>query len=108
MPVNPNIPAAGIVSKNTESNNRWALCNFEAWREHYNSLHQDTPCREDTLLTDDASELDYWLSRFVLGSRNEDGSPFPSRSIKLILSGLQRHMRANSSSPFNTFQKDDH
>lgn len=66
--------------------------NFEAWREHYyNSHHQDTPCRKDILLTDDASEFDYWLSRFVLETRKEDCSPFPSRSIKLILSDLQRH-----------------
>ena len=69
--------AAGIVPK---SNNRWALRNFEAWRVHYNSLHPDIPCREDILLTDDASELDYWLSRFVLETRKEDSSPFPSRS----------------------------
>ena len=102
------VAAAGIVPKNTESNNRWALCNFEAWRAHYNGLHPDTPCREDVLLTGDANELDYWLSRFVMETRKEDGSPFPSRSIKLILSGLQRHMRANSQSPFNIFNKDDH
>ena len=46
-------------------------------------------CREDILLTDDANELDYWLSRFVLETWKEDGSPCSSRSIKLILSGLQ-------------------
>ena len=97
------VAAAGIVPKNTESNNRWALNYFEAWREHYNSLHQDTPCRGDIPLTDDASELDYWLSRFMFKTRKEDGSPFPSRSIKLILSGLQQHMRAKSPSLFNIF-----
>ena len=36
------VAAVGIVPKNTESNNRWALRNFEAWRAHYNRLHPDT------------------------------------------------------------------
>ena len=100
--------AAGIVTKNTKCNNQWTLRNFEAWREHYNGLHPEAPCREDVLLTSDASELDNWLSVFVLETRKEDGSPFPPKSIKLILSGLLRYMRAKSPSPFNIFQKDDH
>ena len=102
------VAAAGIVPKNTESNNQWALRNFEAWRVHYNRRYPDALCPEDILLTNDASELDQWLSRFVLETRKEDNSPFPPRSIKLILPGLLRHMRAKSQSPFNIFQKDDH
>ena len=35
-------------------------------------------------------------------------SPSSSRSIQLILSDLQRHIRAKSPSAFNIFQKDDH
>ena len=93
------VAAAGIVPKNTEYNNQWALRNFEAWRVHYNRRYPNAPCPEDILLTNDASELDQWLSRFVLETRKEDGSPFPPRSIKLILSGLLRHMRPKSPAP---------
>lgn len=65
------VAAAGIVPKNTESNSCWVLCNFEAWRGHYNALHPDTPCHEDVLLTGDASELDYWFFRFIVETRKK-------------------------------------
>ena len=45
------VAAAGVVPKNTENNNRWALRNFEAWRAHYNDIHPDSICRDDILLT---------------------------------------------------------
>lgn len=41
-------------------------------------------------------------------SRKEDGSPFPAKTIKLLPSGLQRHMRATSSPTFIIFNMKDH
>ena len=101
------VASKGIVPKNTKGNNRWALNNFEAWRASHNASHADSPCPDNILLTCTAEELDTWLSRFVMETRKEDGTRFPARSIKLLLSGLQRYMRASSPTPFNIFDKSD-
>ena len=93
------VASKGIVPKNTKGNNRWALNNFEAWRASHNASHADSPCPDNILLTCTAEELDTWLSRFVMETRKEDGTRFPARSIKLLLSGLQRYMRASSPTP---------
>ena len=100
--------AKGVVPKNTQSNNRWAMNNFEAWRTTYNTLHSNVPIGDDILLTTDSATLDACLARFVVETRKEDGSTFPAKTIKLILSGLQRYMRANSAAPFNIFDTKDH
>ena len=97
-----------VVQKNTQSNNRWALNNFEAWRAAYNNLHPDSPFTADILMTSDTAALDKCLSRYVVETRKEDGSPFPAKTIKLLLSGLQRHMRTTSETPFNIFDIKDH
>ena len=48
-----------------------------------------------------------WVCRKWIGllARKEDGSPFPPRSIKLILSGLQRHMRAEAHHYSTSFKR---
>ena len=35
--------AKGVVLKNTQNNNHWALNNFATWRAAYNTLHSDAP-----------------------------------------------------------------
>ena len=37
------------------------------------------------------SDLNYWLSRFVVEARHANGQPYPPSSISNLLAGLYRH-----------------
>ena len=67
----------GYVPKNTSESTSWALRIFRAWREQ----RKDDKCPE-TLLEDPQVELlSFWLSRFIMEARREDGKPYPPSSI---------------------------
>ena len=103
--------AKGVVPKNTEKNDRWALNAFNAWikerNERCKELSPNQLCPEDVLDGDNAELLNKWLSLFVMEVRKGDGTRYPPSSIHLILCGLQRYMRRNNASPVNIFDKQD-
>ena len=92
----------GIVAKNTEKNDRWALNAFRAWKSERND-RCESKC-PDVLERDDAELLNKWLSLFVLEVRKSDGTQYPPQSI---LCGLQRYMRRNNAHPVSIFDKSD-
>ena len=79
----------GFVTKATQENTKWALRNFQEWRE----WHQFHDCieviPEDLLVGRDAVALNRWLSLYVKETRRQDGEPFPLRTIDMLLSGLK-------------------
>ena len=50
-------------------------------------------CPPGVLLSDDAEELSMSLQRYVVGTRKTSGEKYPPRTLHMLLSGLQRHMR---------------
>ena len=82
----------GFVPKNTESNTKWAVSNFEAWREWHNKSNPGDPVPADLLCLNDSILLNKWLSLYVVETRKVDGSRFPSKSIDLLLAGIKRYM----------------
>ena len=89
--------AKGVVPKNMEKNDRWALNTLKAWvserNERRKELSPSDLCPEDVLDGSGAELLNKWLSLFVMEVRKVDGSRYPPTSIHLILCGLQRYMR---------------
>ena len=79
----------GYVPKNTSKSTSWALRVFRTWREQRNE-HEDDKCPETLLEEPQVELLNFWLSRFVMEARREDGKPYPPSSINNILSGLYR------------------
>ncbi|XP_061176185.1 uncharacterized protein LOC133185143 [Saccostrea echinata] len=71
---------------NTKSNTKWAMNEFEEWREN-----RDENIPELHVM--DSKEMGYWLERFVVEMRKKDGTEYPPKSIYLILCGLLRHLR---------------
>ena len=57
----------GFVPKNTSVNTKWAIQNFNDWKDSYNVCHPDEPCPDDILLCDNPSDLSLWLQKYVLG-----------------------------------------
>ena len=93
----------GFVPKNTQVNTQWALRNFTEWMRDYNSHHPDDPCCDDILLSSNSSELSYWLQKYVLGTRKQNGERYPPKTIYLLLCGLNRHMKEKKPDSLNIF-----
>ena len=70
---------------NTRKNTKWAIETFNKWR----AARDNVP-----LLTEMYSEsINYWMQRFVLEIRKQDGSKYPLQSLYYIVCGLLSFMR---------------
>ena len=94
------------MPENTKVNTRWAVRNFDDWVASYNLQHREEPCPDGILLCDDASELSRWLQKYILSTRKKTGEKYPPRTIHLLLSGLQRHMREKKEKSFDIFSRE--
>ena len=83
----------GFIPKNTAKATTWALRVFFAWRNERNRS-VDEQCPENLLEEPVVESLNYWLSRFVVEARRDDGKPYPATSLKNILAGLYRHAKS--------------
>ena len=68
---------------------------FEEWRAERNRVASgdDRLCPANLFECPAASDLNYWLSRFIVEVRRTDGKPHPASSISNLLAGLYRHCR---------------
>ena len=71
----------------------WAIKVFDQWRESRNAASEEQ-CPDNLLVEPNVQQLNYWLSRFVVEGRREDGKPYPASSISNILAGVYRHSKA--------------
>ena len=55
-----------------------------------------------------SESLNYWMQRFVLEVRKQDGSEYPSRSLYYIVCGLLRFMRDENIHNMNILDEKDH
>ena len=94
----------GVVPTNTSRNNRWALNIYSKWKKSRQSSGKPVP--ESFLSSRDDQLLCKWLCRFAMGTRQENGKPYPPRSIYLLLCGLYRVCKGNGV-PFNFLDKAD-
>lgn len=98
----------GVIPKNTQKNDQWALKVFTEWIEERNQHSLDTgECPKDILETEDGNCLSKWLSLFTVEVRRKDGGKYPPTTIHMLLCSLQRIMRRKSRHPFNIFDKKD-
>ena len=75
------------------------MSNFECWRKRRNETFNLEPERQvpdSLLLGHDSAAICKWLSVYVAEARKQDGSPFPPKSLYMLLTGLLRHMRSKN------------
>lgn len=95
----------GFVPKATKDNTRWAVKNFNEWKE-WRCPTSVIP--DDLLEGKDAVALNKWLSLYVKETRRKDQKQFPSKSIDLLLAGLKRHMKElNPETAIDIFDEKD-
>ena len=63
------------------------------WRGHRLQMCNSTLDCPPHLLLCSNSELDYWLSKFVLEARRLDGQPYPPRTMYGIVCSIMRYVR---------------
>ena len=81
------------VPSNTAKNTNWAVKVWRDWRGHRLQMCNSTlDCPPHRLLCSN-SELDYWLSKFVLEARRLDGQPYPPRTMYGIVCSIMRYVR---------------
>ena len=97
----------GVIPKNTQKNDQWALTAFMDWMEQRNKRSLHDQCPKNVLETEDARCLSKWLSLFIIEVRKKDGGKYPPATIHLLLCGLQRIMRRENRQPFDIFDKKD-
>jgi len=99
------------VPKNTEATTKWALANFNAWRQGRNEAFACDPNQQvpsDLLqFTDDSERLCKWLTLYVAETRKQNGSRYPSKTIYSLLTGLLQHARAQCPRYPNFLNTDD-
>ena len=83
----------GDCPANTTRSTEWALRKFESWRTARNKKHPTELCPSELFATKAHQEICDWLCKFVSEARKGDGMEYTPRSLYLLLSALQRHIR---------------
>ena len=83
----------GSCPANTAKNTEWAVRTVEQWRAARNLKYLFDQCPANFLASDDHQELCNWLCKFITEVRKADGGQYTPRSIYLLLSGVQQHIR---------------
>ena len=96
----------GYKPVNTAKCTRWALNNFEAWREARVKAQKEK-CPEDLLRTTDSALLCTWLTRYVAETRTTQGNLYPPSTLYQLLAGLLRYMRDTVPGALNFLDKGD-
>jgi hypothetical protein len=90
-----------ILSNCSEANTQ---ANISSWFVRLSRV--DDPVPEDLLECHDPATVNKWLCRYVLETRQENGSNYPPKSIYSLLCGIQRVTRENNV-PFSFLDKND-
>ena len=81
------------VPKNTEKNTTWVVNIWKQWSAHRHQTctsYCDWPTH---FLIANPTEMNYWLSKFVLEARKANGDHYPPDTLYCICTGLSRFIR---------------
>ena len=91
----------GAVPEKTRRDTRYCERMWEEWAEHRaTSTGTALPCLKDMT----KSQLQHYMSCFVLEVRKKDGSEFPPNSIHHICCGIMRFLRSNGKPELDIFK----
>ena len=74
------------------------------WKEWCPSREQSSNCVIPPLCELNKSQLQHWMSRFVMELRKKDGSVFPPNSLHHICCGLMRYLRSSGKPELDIFK----
>ena len=97
-------PSWRTTTKSPYPQNLW---NFQAWEKARNTRFPDDKVPPNLLQTNDKSVVNAWLSRYVVETRNRDGSCYPLSTLYQLLGGILRHVRNKNATCPNFLDKRD-
>ncbi|CAC5403423.1 unnamed protein product [Mytilus coruscus] len=77
------------MNANTKKNTKWAVGVFNQWRS-FRTQNGDAIIELHMM---NAECMNYWLERFVMETRKQNGDEYPPKSLYYIVCGLLRHCR---------------
>ena len=80
------------IPQKTAQDTRFCTNVWQEWSDYHQKCHSSNIPQLNCI---SASDLQYWLTRFVLEIRKRDGSEYPPQTLHHICSGLQRYLRLN-------------
>ncbi|XP_070543704.1 uncharacterized protein KIAA1958-like [Ptychodera flava] len=89
------------VPRNTTKSTNWGVNVWDSWGRNRNQCITNSGVKSSEMYTlvpalardIEASELCFWLCRFVVEVRQQCGSQYPSQSLRVLCSGIQRYLR---------------
>ncbi|XP_070554321.1 zinc finger MYM-type protein 2-like [Ptychodera flava] len=95
------------IPDNTAKMNRWGVTTWNEWMAQRNVFSENEasrtgkPAEYVPPLTEgiQAQELNYWLSKFVIEARRQNGNRYPPDSLKQLCCSIARHLRDSCNRP---------
>ena len=81
------------VPKNTDKNTSWAVNIWKHWSAHRRKVCTSFTEWPTHLLITEPSQLDYWLSKFVLEARKGNGDHYPPDTLQHLQWIAEVHLR---------------
>ena len=92
------------VSQKTQQDTDYCMRLWSEWRAHHQKVaHVSIP----PITEQSQSELQHWLSRFILEVRRKDGSEFPANTLHHVVCGIMRYLRWNGKPGLDFFKDAD-
>ena len=89
------------VPKSTQRDTQYCVRMWEGWCR---SREQSVNCVIPPLCELNKSQLQHWMSRFVLKLRKKDGTEFPPNSLYHICCGLMRYLHSSGKPELDIFK----
>ncbi|XP_070546828.1 uncharacterized protein [Ptychodera flava] len=96
----PGFPEVDPMSQKLYRPIKWAVASWENWRNSRNDRCRESQSSDETrgpvpALSSEltASELQFWLCRFVSEVRRQDGSEYPAKTLRVLCCCVQRYLR---------------
>ena len=89
------------VSEKTREDTKYCVNLWEEWRNH--CVQHTTATIPALLLEMTNTDLQYWMTRFIMEVRKKDGTNFLPNTLHHICCGIMRHLRTNGKPSLDIF-----
>ena len=98
-----------FIPKNRQKSTNWAVKVFEQWRVETNGAASgdDRLCLSNLFESPLPSDLNYWLSQFMIKACCADENPHSASSISNLLAGLYQHYKKHDANCPNFMNRKD-
>ena len=79
------------IPNSTARSTQWSVNLWKEWSSNRKKMGVEYPQTLPHLL--DYANIDYWMCKFILEVRRQDGKEYPPNTLYQIVCGIMRHLR---------------